>query len=117
MKKLYLRALLVVVSAAVGAPGYLAAAGCDPGSGCCGAGQAFVGQQFFVNPAGPFQVRVGPAANPAPAINSAMLTNATRKPQTAQAKTGRIVPLARQAAGLPLEGLTVSCIPCLGTLW
>jgi hypothetical protein len=118
MKKLSLTALLaVIVSAMVGVPGYVAAAGCDPGSGCCGNGQTYVGQQLFPNPAVPAQTSVSPAANRPQPMRAGNVMNSTRKTQAAQTKATPIVPLPLQAARQSPEALTFSFIPCLGTLW
>jgi len=118
MKKSSLTALLVViVSGMVGAHMYAAAAGCDPGSGCCGTGQTYVGQPLFANPAGPYHVNIVPAANPPQPMNAKQVIGSPRTTRAAQSKATPIVPLTQPAAGKSTEGVTFSSLPFLGTLW
>jgi hypothetical protein len=118
MKRLRVTALLVViVLAAVGAPGYVIAAGCDPASGCCGTGQTYVGQQLFPNPAAPYQVSPDAAASPRQTTKPANVVSTVKKTPVAQSKTAPVFPLAPKVAGNVLDILTFSYIPCLGTLW
>jgi hypothetical protein len=117
MMKLSMTALLVVmVSATVAVPGHVAAGCCDPGSGCCGTGQTYVGQQLFPNPAVPAQTSVNLAASPPQNTRATNVAGVARKKQAAQVTT-QIVPLPLQAAGHSPKGLPFSFIPCLGTLW
>lgn len=118
MKRVSLTTLLVViVSASVGVPGYVAAGACDPGSGCCGAGQTYVGRQLFPNPAASYRVSPGAAASSRQTTKPTNSVSAVKKTPAAQSKSARVFPLAPQAAGHVLEVLTFSCTPCLGTLW
>jgi hypothetical protein len=122
MKKLRLPTFLaVIVFTAVGAPANVDAAGCCPGSGCCGTGQTYVGQQLFPNPAAPAPVSMSPAANPPQVMKSTKPINVSASARkTAAAQSQSAAPIAsstQQAARESLEALTFSCAPCLGNLW
>jgi hypothetical protein len=118
MNKLSLSALLfAIVSATVGVPGYVAAAGCDPASGCCGTGPTYVGQQLFPNSARPFQVNVGPAANPTQPMKATNVISSVKKARAAQTQTTPMVPGAPKVPGRSREALTLSCSPMFGAPW
>jgi hypothetical protein len=118
MKKLSFTALLVVIVAATwSVPGYLSAQGCDPSSGCCGAGQTYVGRQLFQNQGVPSQASVRPAAKPQQPMKANNATGSTRKTLSTQTRTEPIVPAALQAAVRPGVALSFSLIPFFGTLW
>jgi hypothetical protein len=118
MNKLSLTALMVViVSATMGAPGYVAAAGCDPASGCCGTGQTYVGQQLFPNQAIPAQVSVSPVARPPQNIRATNVAGGVRNARAVQVKAQLVVPMTQQRVDRSPEALIFSYMPCLGTLW
>ena len=118
MKKLRLTALLIaVLSVMVSVPGYVAAAGCDPGSGCCGTGQTYVGQQLFAVPGAPAQVGFGPAASPPQSGSVTNRVGATAKTQTVRTKSAPRIPSVPQFKAESLEVFTFSRTPYLGSLW
>lgn len=118
MKQLRFTALMVViVSATMGAPGYVAAAGCDPASGCCGTGQTYEGQQLFPNQTIPAQVSVSPVARPPQNIRATNVAGGVRKARAVQVKAKPVVPVAQQSADRSPGALIFSYMPCLGTLW
>jgi hypothetical protein len=116
MRKLSLSALLaVIVWSTIGGPA--AAADCCPGSGCCGSGQTYVGNQLFPNPAGPFQVGNAPAASALHPIKSAETHRAAGKRQAAQAEATAVAVSGPRVPTRSREALTVSCSPVFGSLW
>jgi hypothetical protein len=118
MRKLSLTALLVaILSATVVLPGYVAAAGCDPASGCCGTGQSYVGQQLFAVPGGPSQVTYGPAPIPRQSTSAPKVDSTAGKARAAQTKTGPVIPVVPQFTSESLQVFTFSRTPFLGTLW
>jgi len=118
MKQMSLTALLIaILSAMMVVPGYVAAAGCDPGSGCCGAGQSYVGQQLFAVPGAPSQVTYGPAPIPRQSTNVTNVSTTARKARAVQTETAPRIPTVPQFKAESLEVLTLSRTPCLGTLW
>jgi len=112
MNKLSLTALLVaMLSATVGVPGYVTAADCCPGSGCCGPGQTYVGQQLFPNPAGYAPVGIGPAARPPQTMNATNVPGSGKKARGAQTKAKPALPLAPQGAMQSPSVVTLSRPP------
>ncbi len=109
--------LLAVVVSVTAFPGIVAASGCDPGSGCCGGGQSFVGQQLFSVPYGPSQAATGWTGNLPQSINRPQAAETTSRSRTGPVGTGPIQRQSIQSGRLATSNRAFVWNPMRETLW